>query len=292
MTIATKSILLICDEPERIQSVTTLLKDKVRLLISATSDREALQKATVQEFDCILLRTKNPFATVPNGFFAWCKTNKQYVKVPWLILGRDIEAANVLLESEGVKFLDDPNNGASILQMLEGLFFTPTPSGSGTVDVNFINPIVAAVINVLKTMGHVDLVRGTPFLRVRNSTETVARDVSGIIAMNSNRFLGSIAFCYTQPLIFKIYEAMFGTPPTQINDDVKDTVAELTNIIFGHSKRDLNAVGHTITPAIPVVISGANHEITHSVEGTCIGIPFTSSAGSLLVECVISPPKK
>jgi chemotaxis protein CheX len=85
---------------------------------------------------------------------------------------------------------------------------------------------------------------------------------------------------------------MLGSEAQEINDDVKDCVSELTNIIFGNAKRDLNAAGHTISAALPSVITGKGHEIRHAVQGICLVIPFSSTFGKVNVETVINTQLK
>ena len=60
-----------------------------------------------------------------------------------------------------------------------------------------------------------------------------------------------------------------------INDENKDAVAELLNIIFGKAKKILNASGLNIQQAIPSIIRGPGHSIQHQAQNQTIVIPFT-----------------
>ncbi len=188
-----------------------------------------------------------------------------------------------------MKFIPDAGDTASLGKMLEGVFFDTGGSDKApTIDVNFINPIVSAVATVIKTMAAIDLQREAPFIKKSPNETSLKGDISGIIAMNSNRFVGSMAISFEQTLILKVFQNMLGTQAKDINDDVKDCVSELTNIIFGNAKRDLNAAGHTISAALPSVITGKGHEIRHSVTGVCLVIPFKSEFGRVNIETVIN----
>jgi len=161
---------------------------------------------------------------------------------------------------------------------------------SASLDAHYIKPFVDAVVTVIETMSQVKLTRQTPFIKRPGVQKPVpVGDITGIVAMNSDRYVGSMALCFQEPLMLEIFNKMIGGSATSINDDVKDAVAELTNIVFGHAKRDLNALGHSIKPAIPTVITGKNHEVRHSVEGLCVVIPFESIFGHVLVEAVTRP---
>jgi chemotaxis protein CheX len=287
MSLTESRFLLLSDDDEVRRSVSDALSPVSKLMISVECDDQAILKAQNQDFDAFLLRTRSASLGDPKRFFQWVQTQKSKAKTPWVVLGRDIEAEQIVITHRHVKFIDNPKDGAALIKMLEGLLY-----GSGQaakLDVNFINPLVGAVVNTLKSMASIDLKRGTPFVRRPSEKSASGVDITGLVAMNSDRFLGSLAISFEEAAVLHIYEKMLGQPVKDISDDVKDCVAELSNIIFGHAKKDLNEAGHTILPAIPSIVTGKNHEIRHNVQGTCMVIPFETAAGRVVVECVISP---
>ena len=290
MGISDKSLLVVTEDSEVFSRAEAALKPLVKIIAHAKNADEAIKKAQNQVFDAFLLRTKQPSLTDPKHVYQWAKEQKGQKESAWVVLGKDIEDESIVVKDSRIKFLADPNDGTGLVRVLNGLFFALEDSkSSGGIDVSFINPLVGAVVEVLKTMATIELNRGQPFIRQSTDTGSTKSDVSGIIAMNSDRFLGSMAICFEKSLALKAYENMLGTAAPDINDDVRDAVSEMTNIIFGNAKRDLNVAGHTIAPAIPSVISGPAHQIRHSVGGHRFCVPFSSSFGSLVVECVISP---
>jgi chemotaxis protein CheX len=289
MSLSGKKILCLTDNAETKAFVTATLTPLVKFVVFAVSDADGMSKLNNSEFDCILLRTNLPTLDEPKKLFQLTKVHKVYKTLPWIVLGKDIEKEDHIIQYRSLKFLENPKDGPALIKMLEGLLFTPD-SSAAAIDVNFLNPFVQAVVTVIESMSQVQLTRGTPFVRKTGAGQAASYgDVSGLIGMNSDRFMGSMAICYQEGLILRIVTNMLGNPVREINDDVKDAVAELTNIIFGHAKRDLNAVGHTIQPAIPSVVTGKNHEIRHSVDGICLVVPFEANAGKLVVECVMRP---
>ena len=291
MSVSDKAVLILSDDPATAERVTEAVRPLVKHLVLAQNSAEAMQKAATQPFDCIILRLAQPSIPDPAQFFTWCQAKKSFQKVPWIVLGKDIENEEIVVKNDHVKFLEKPDDGAGLIRILNGVFFNAGHDASKppSIDVNFINPIVKAVSEVIKSMAQIELKRGAPFLKKTGDAATALGDISGIIAMNSDKFLGSMAFCFEKKVVLKIYENMLGTKSETINDDVKDAVSEMTNIIFGNAKRDLNAAGHTIAAALPSVITGPKHEIRHSVSGHCFCIPFTCDEGRIVVECVISP---
>lgn len=289
MEILDISTLVVCQDPELQSQIAAALKPVVRSVICLSNPADAISKAMNQEFDLIVYRTLQPSLKDPRGFFEWSLSHKTAKNTPWIVLGKDVESPEALLDKPQVKFLEDFKNQENLVQIIRTLFYKPAKANGGpALDVSFINPIVKAVVEVLASMGKLEFTRGTPFLKKPNDPVTAQGDISGIIAMNSNRFIGSLAICFQSSAILEVYKNMLGSSPAAINDDVKDAVAELTNIIFGNAKRDLNVLGHTIAPAIPSVVTGKNHEIRHSVKGHCICIPFESKQGKLVVEYVIA----
>lgn len=286
MSITEKSILLLSNDPAQTAATMEALKPMVRSLLVAKNTADAVQKASNQDFDAIILRMNTPILSDPKEFFHWCLRSKAHKTTPWVVLGKDVEDEQIVVTHNFIKFVQDPAQPMQLVKILEGIFFNPA---SGSIDVGFINPLMAAVVETIKTMAQMELKREAPFVRRSTSQAAPAGDISGIIAMNSNFFLGSLAISFQEKVIFKVFENMLGTKVNSMTDDVKDCVSEITNIIFGNAKRDLNAAGHTIAAALPSVIIGKDHRISHALNGTCICVPFTCLEGRILVECMISP---
>lgn len=77
---------------------------------------------------------------------------------------------------------------------------------------------------------------------------------------------------------------MFNEKKSEIDEEVKDAVGELTNMISGASRRALERIGHHFQGAIPSIISGHSHEVRHVTKGPILSIPFSTDAGNFTVE--------
>jgi len=77
---------------------------------------------------------------------------------------------------------------------------------------------------------------------------------------------------------------MFGETMTELNTEIADAVGELTNMISGQARRELEEVGKVFKAAIPSVITGRNHSITHYTDGPKIAIPFSTENGDFTIE--------
>jgi chemotaxis protein CheX len=143
-----------------------------------------------------------------------------------------------------------------------------------------INPFLQATIHVLKTMAHVEPIVGKPY--IKNGTAATG-DVSGIVGIIGDAE-GSLCLTFTKESILLIVGRMFGEELKEINEEVKDAVGELTNMISGDSRRRLEEMGYHFQGAVPSVISGIGHEIKHITKGPILAIPFSTAGGPFTVE--------
>lgn len=149
------------------------------------------------------------------------------------------------------------------------------------MNVEFINPFLGALLNVLCTMGHTELTAEKP--RVKKDDVSMG-DVSGLIGMVGPQTRGSLSITFEKPLALRIMQRMLGEKLKKIDDDVIDMIGEITNMVTGGAKKELSKKGYDFDMATPVVVSGKNHTIDHKHEGHVIIIPFASDSGKAFVE--------
>jgi chemotaxis protein CheX len=145
----------------------------------------------------------------------------------------------------------------------------------------FINPFLDSIVNVLETMASVKITPGRP---QRKEEDIAYGDVTGIIGMASGQVKGSMAITFSTPAIADIVMRMLGEEVTEINSTVTDLVGEITNMVTGGAKRLLSEQGYDFDMAIPAVVAGKNHHISHKSKGPKIMIPFSTEAGKFFVE--------
>ncbi|KUM54359.1 MULTISPECIES: chemotaxis protein CheX [Rheinheimera] len=149
------------------------------------------------------------------------------------------------------------------------------------MNVEFINPFLSSLVNVLSTMANTTITPGQP----RIKKDEVARgDVSGLIGMVSPQTKGSFSITFEESLAVEIMFRMLGERPKGITEDVTDMVGEITNMVTGGAKRILGEKGYDFTMATPVVVSGKNHTISHKSEGAKVLMPFDSDFGKVHIE--------
>ncbi|MFY8352166.1 chemotaxis protein CheX [Pseudoalteromonas sp. SSM20] len=149
------------------------------------------------------------------------------------------------------------------------------------MNVEFINPFISSLLNVLSTMAQTDLTPGKPKIK---KTEVAVGDVSGLIGMVGPQTKGSLSITFDGELAMTIMERMLGERPEKINEEVTDMVGEITNMVAGGAKNLLGDKGYEFDMATPVVVSGKEHTITHKCEGPKLIMPFTSDFGAAHIE--------
>jgi len=152
------------------------------------------------------------------------------------------------------------------------------------MNVKVINPFLAAAMHVLKTMAGVDAKPGKPFLK---KDDIAMGDVSAIISI-TGQAQGSMALVFTEACITGVASHLLGENFSQLNDEVKDAVGELTNMICGDARRRLSEDGITLQAGIPKILSGKNHSIVHLAKGPRLAIPFETDQGAFIIEVALS----
>ena len=153
------------------------------------------------------------------------------------------------------------------------------------MNIEFINPFVSAAVNVLRTMAATDLKVGK--ISKRDDTVTLG-EVTGIIGMASQEISGNMVLSFERKTILGIVHRMLMEEFTEINHEVVDAVGELTNMICGGAKGELNKKGYLFDMASPVMVVGKNVEITQMSEGPTMSIPFYTQDGMFVVEANLS----
>ena len=148
------------------------------------------------------------------------------------------------------------------------------------MNVNFINPFISATIHVLDTMVSAKVEPGKPFLK----KDSIAMgDVTAIIGLTGEA-RGTISVSFTEQSILSIVTKMFGEEAKELNEEIRDAVGEISNMISGHARRSLEKMGKSMTAAIPTVIMGKKHTISHITHYPVIAIPFNTDHGGFTIE--------
>jgi len=149
------------------------------------------------------------------------------------------------------------------------------------MNVEFINPFLKAIVNVLSTMAQIDTQPGKPCLKRHKLGEG---DVTGMIGLVGPQAKGSLAISFSESCILAVASNMFGEDLQQLDGTIADLVGEITNMVTGGAKRELAEKGYKFEMAIPTTIMGKGHTISHKTHGPVMIIPFETDSGDFFIE--------
>ena len=133
---------------------------------------------------------------------------------------------------------------------------------------------------MLKTMAFMEARPGKPFLKKDNSAKG---DITGIIGI-AGSVKGSFALSFSEGCILRIVSNMLGEEITHVDNDIADAVGELTNMVSGAARQRLEAIGVSLSAAIPTVVTGKGHTVNHVLGGASIIIPFETEYGPFVAD--------
>ncbi len=145
------------------------------------------------------------------------------------------------------------------------------------MDAGFVNAHLVAVQNVFKTMLSTDIVMGKPTLKANKLTSA---DVTGVIGFAGDK-KGTFSLAFTRETAIFVYKTMVGEDAASVTAEVVDAIGEITNIISGQTRVEIEKLGYKLSAALPTVIVGSNVEVNFITKVPVIALPFTFQAGSV-----------
>lgn len=142
----------------------------------------------------------------------------------------------------------------------------------------YINPFIASLDKAFQTMLNCEVTREPLRLRTGNGA---LHEVSGIIGL-SGRAVGTVVLSLSREVALHATSALLLTEATEINDEVVDVVGELTNVVAGGAKAQLEQ--YELSISLPNVITGSHHEIRFPSNVSPICVPFQTPWGPLALE--------
>ena len=143
----------------------------------------------------------------------------------------------------------------------------------------YIMPFVEATQNVFQEFFGVIPELGTPYIVKKE--ETSNWDVSGIIGI-AGESKGVVVLSINEKLAISLVSKLTGKRASIVDDDVVDTIAELTNIIAGNCKKGFEE--YRLKISLPSVIKGKDHAVfwpKHDIP--ILSIPFSVPEGNFML---------
>ena len=149
------------------------------------------------------------------------------------------------------------------------------------MDATYVNPALHAILNILDKMAHIMPERGDIKLKINHMAYG---DVTSIIEMEGESGIGSVAVSFPQNVIRFIAERML-PPGMPLSDEMlQDLTGELSNMIAGSMKGELEQAGLKYNISLPKILTGTPHVLSHNCKSPIIMLSFNTEAGPFYVE--------
>ncbi|MBN2022381.1 MAG: chemotaxis protein CheX [Pirellulales bacterium] len=146
-----------------------------------------------------------------------------------------------------------------------------------------INPFITSLKNAFQTMLNCEARRGK--IQLKDGTEP-KHEVSGVIGL-SGKAVGTVVLSLSTPVALKAASTMLLVEATKVDDDVLDAVGELTNMVSGAAKAELEEF--ELMVSLPNVVTGKGHEVHFPSNVTPICVLFDTDWGELTLEVGLEP---
>ncbi len=145
--------------------------------------------------------------------------------------------------------------------------------------IEYINPFIVALKNTFSTMLNCETRRGE--ISLKEADSSALYEISGTIGL-SGKAAGTVVVSLSTPVALKVASVMLMCEATSIDEDVIDAVGEITNMVAGSAKAELEE--YQLAISLPSVITGSQHSVHFPSNVTPICVPFDSDWGPLMLE--------
>jgi chemotaxis protein CheX len=143
--------------------------------------------------------------------------------------------------------------------------------------VEHINPFLKSTIETFKTMVNLAITSGKPYLLKEHNDV----DISGVINISGD-INGVVVMAYPLPTALKISSKFLSEDIKELNTSVSDCIGELSNIITGFAKKELQSLRLSIS--LPKILHNQNPAVDMPKGVPIVCIPFNSEIGSFVME--------
>jgi len=148
------------------------------------------------------------------------------------------------------------------------------------MDVRYINPFLTAVQNIFETMINVTYTLGKPTLK---KDDISSYEISGIIGI-TGEVTGCVVVSFPESVALQLASALLDDELAQMNDDCKDAIGEIANMVAGDAKKHFPAGNTSIS--VPSVIIG-KHRVSYPRGVPIISIPCETDTGGFAIEVAL-----
>ncbi len=141
---------------------------------------------------------------------------------------------------------------------------------------------------VFATMLGLEVSEGTGAVLPVDATDHSQRVVA--LVGFGGEYVGSGMISSSQKLACKMASAMLMTEYAEMHDDVRDALGEISNMVFGNVKTELEEELGPLSLSIPTVIVGSNFDVRSASNPSWVVIPLKLAEDEFEVRVCVTTP--
>lgn len=146
----------------------------------------------------------------------------------------------------------------------------------------FINPFLKSTMDSINTISDISVKPDKAYITNENFPSEKINIFSSINGRTQNYYNGSVVISFSEDSILEIVSKMLDRKYEKIDEDVKNALNELTQMICSSAVRTLKDNGYAFDISRPAFFNKkANHMLKKDIKTPRIGIPFKTSSGSV-----------
>lgn len=294
MSALKKLILVVDDEEHNREMYSEAFREHGDFEVVVAKDGlEAYRLARQRTFDAICTDFRMPKLDGAKLIVA-LRDNEPNKKIPMVVITgfkeEALEECDKAQVMDGVTFVEKPISPTKLVEtvrpMLKVVKNEAMPPAK-PIDQKLIRPFIDAVTLTIKSMGQAKEVKAEDSYLLRPG-EKMGVDISGAISIVSSNFKGTLYVSFPKATLLAVLNNMLGANHTQFTEELEDASAELTNIIYGNTKRVLSEQGYEFQTTLPSVVRGAEHQINSNGQYSVIVTPFKTNLGKMYLQICLN----
>ncbi len=147
-----------------------------------------------------------------------------------------------------------------------------------SLKIELIAPFIESTKETFSTMISMNIRRKEVFIK---EGFDMYGDFSGIIGL-SGTTTGTCALSLPSEVALEAVRTMLMIPEDEVlsDEDTRDGVGELINMIAGGAKTKLSSTQYKFSITLPTIISGGKHEVYHRTGTYCVVVVFENAQGN------------
>lgn len=140
--------------------------------------------------------------------------------------------------------------------------------------------IIESTQEIFSSMVMLEVTPGEPFIRI---DEKLVNSISGIVGL-AGTTKGMLAIHMSNDAALAVTTAFLGMEVSEIDEDVRDAIGELANMLAGSLKSILDPNGGDIKLSMPSAVYGEEYSIDCLAQAQAATVPFSFDGMNFMVE--------